>query len=103
MKIIITEQQYNKAIDKYLTYLFEPHEEKISKKDPDSIFWMKDGNAIAEIENSETFWVDEDIWDNISIMFSLKDIRIEQVIKEWLEEHYGLGGLVTMPIFIYKG
>ena len=103
MKIIITEQQYNKAIDKYLTYLFEPHEEKISKKDPDSIFWMKDGNAIAEIENSETFWVDEDIWDNISIMFSLDKNDVKRFIKQWLEEHYGLGGLVTMPIFIYKG
>jgi hypothetical protein len=93
MKIIITEQQYSKAIDKYLTYLFEPHEEKISKEDPHSIFWVKDGRIIAEIEKSKNFWINENIWDKISIMFSLKDIRIEQVIKEWLEEHYGLGRL----------
>jgi hypothetical protein len=93
MKIIITEQQYNKAIDKYLTYVFEPHEKITYDDEPDSIFWVKDGDIIAEIENLEYFWIRENIWEKISIMFSLKDIRIEQVIKEWLEEHYGLGRL----------
>jgi hypothetical protein len=93
MKIIITEQQYNKAIDKYLTYVFEPHEEITSKKYPDSIFWMKNGKVISEIEKSRFFWVDEDIWENISIMFSLEPVNVRQLIKEWLEEHYGLGRL----------
>jgi hypothetical protein len=70
MKYIITESQYNKAIDKFITYHLEPHEEKTSKKYPDSIFWT-----------------------NISIMFSLEYKETQEVIKYWLEEHYNLGSL----------
>jgi hypothetical protein len=93
MKIIITEQQYNKAIDKYLTYVFEPHEEITYDDEPDSIFWVKDGDIIAEIENLEYFWIRENIWEKIYFLFSLKGEDIQQVIKQWLEKYYGLGGL----------
>ena len=93
MRYIITESQYNKAIDKFITYQLEPHEEKTSKEYPDSIFWVKDGEIIAEIEKSEYFWVKRDIWDTISIMFSLEYKETREVIKEWLEEHYELGSL----------
>lgn len=94
MKILITESQYNKAIDKYLTYLFEPHEVKISEKYPYSVFWVKDGKVIAEIENSKKFfWVRYSIWDEISSMFSFHYNEIPKVIKPWLKEHYGLGSL----------
>jgi hypothetical protein len=91
MKIIITEQQYNKAIDKYLTYVFEPHEENTLEEYPGSIFWMKNGEIVAEIEKSKNFWIHNDIWDKVSILFSLENDDIQQVIKQWLEEHYGLG------------
>jgi hypothetical protein len=97
MKIIITEQQYNKAIDKYLTYVFEPHEENTLEEYPGSIFWMKNGKVISEIENSREFWIHNNIWEKISIMFSLEPVNVRQLIKEWLEEHYGLGGLTPNP------
>jgi uncharacterized membrane protein len=93
MKYIITESQYNKVIDKFITYHLEPHEEKTSKKYPDSIFWTKNGRIIVEIENSEYFWVIDDIWTNISSMFSLEYKETQEVIKYWLEEHYNLGSL----------
>ena len=96
MKYIITESQYNKAIDKFITYQFEPHEEKTSKKYPDSIFWVKDGKVIVEIEKSEIFWIDYRIWDTISRMFSLDYDETQEVIKEWLEEHYKLGSLTPL-------
>jgi hypothetical protein len=93
MKYIITESQYDNTIDKFITYLFKPHEEIRTKKFPDSIFWVKDGEVISEIENSEYFWVSPKIWRSIMNMFSLEPFETQQVIKDWLEEHYKLGEL----------
>jgi hypothetical protein len=93
MKYIITENQYNNSIDKFITYLFEPHKEKRVKKSPESIFWVKDGEVITEIKKSKYFWVHPQIWRSISLMFSLEYDETQQVIKDWLEEHYKLGGL----------
>ena len=97
MKYIIKESQYNNAIDKFITHQLEPHKEKRTKKHPESIFWVKDGEVIAEIKKSEYFWVNRQIWKNINFMFSLEYDETQQVIKEWLEEHYGLGGLTPYP------
>jgi hypothetical protein len=95
MKYIITESQYNKAIDKFITYHLEPHEEKTSKEYPESIFWVKDGLAIVRIKKkSEFFWVNSNIWNTISLMFSLDENETQEVIKEWLENHYKLGSLI---------
>ena len=96
MKYIITESQYNKVIDKFITYQLEPHEEKTSKKYPNSIFWVNDGEIIAEIKKSRYFWVDYRIWRTISKMFSLEYDETQEVIKEWLEEHYELGSLTPV-------
>ena len=93
MKYLITESQYNKAIDKFITYQFEPHEEKISKDYPDSIFWIKDGEIIVEIKKSKDVWVLDSVWNSISDMFSLEYDDTKSVIKSWLEKHYKLGGL----------
>jgi uncharacterized membrane protein len=98
MKYIITESQYNSAIDKFISYQFEPHEEKTSKEYPESIFWTKNGRIIVEIENSEYFWVINEIWTNISSMFSLEHEETQEVIKYWLEEHYNLGSLTPFSI-----
>jgi len=93
MKYIIKESQYNNAIDKYITYQLEPHEEIRTKKFPDSIFWAKDGEVITEIEKPNFFWVSPKIWRSIMNMFSLEPFETQQVIKDWLEEHYKLGEL----------
>jgi hypothetical protein len=55
MKYIIKESQYNNAIDKFISYQFEPHEEKRTREYPESIFWVKDGKVIAEIKESNFF------------------------------------------------
>jgi hypothetical protein len=93
MKYIITESQYNNAINRFITYQLEPHEEVTSKKYPDSIFWIKDGKLISEIKKSRYFWVKLDIWRTISMMFSLNYEETQGVIQDWLEEHYNLGQL----------
>jgi hypothetical protein len=100
MKIIITEQQYSKAIDKFLTYQFEPHEEKRFENHPDAIYWLKNGEAVATIQNYGEFSVKREIWENISILFSFDDDEVEYHIKEWLEKHYKLGGLNPSIQFI---
>ena len=99
MKYIITESQYNNSIDKFITYLFEPHEEKRTEEHPKSVFWVKDGEVIVEIQKSGYFWVSPQIWNNITLMFSLEYDETQQVIKDWLEEHYKLGGLT--PFYKY--
>jgi hypothetical protein len=98
MKYIIKESQYNNAIDKFITYQLEPHEEIRTKKFPDSIFWVKDGEVITEIEKTNFFWVSNQIWRSISLMFSLKHTETQQVVKDWLEEHYKLGSLKPRPL-----
>jgi hypothetical protein len=98
MKYIITESQYDNTIDKFITYQLEPHEEKRPKKYPESVFWVKDGEVIAEIGKLEYFWVSNQIWRSISLMFSLKHTETQQVVKDWLEEHYKLGSLKPRPL-----
>jgi len=91
MKYIITESQYSNVIDKFITYQFEPHEVKKSPKYPNSIFWVKDGEVIVKInERTDDFWVDYQIWEDIENMISLEYNETQQVIKDWLEEHYKL-------------
>ena len=100
MKYLIKESQYNNAIDKFISYQFEPHEEKRTREYPESIFWVKDGEVIVEIEKSKYYfhiWVSPQIWTNIMSMFSLDHTETQQVIKDWSEEHYKLGGLTPLP------
>ena len=93
MKYTITESQYGNIINKFISHQFEPHKEKRTREYPNSIFWLKDGEIIAQIENPDYFWINPQIWTNIMSMFSLKHTETRQVIKNWLEEHYKLGEL----------
>ena len=98
MKYTITESQYGNIIDKFITHQFEPHKEKRTREYPNSIFWLKDGEIIAQIENPDYFWINPQIWTNIMSMFSLKHTETRQVIKDWLEEHYKLGSLSPLTL-----
>ena len=99
MKIILTESQLNNIIDRFITYKLEPHEVKTSEEYGDSIFWVKKGNVIAEIDkHAGYFWVSRAIWKSVSNMFSLERKETQQVIKNWLEEHYELVRLTPEPL-----
>jgi hypothetical protein len=94
MKYIITESQYNKTIDKFISYQLEPHEEKSSKEKPKSKFWVKDGKVIAELnKKNNEFYLHFDIWHMISLMFSLENDETKEVMRQWLKEHYNLSRL----------
>lgn len=91
MKIIITESQYDKAIDKYITYKLEPHKERFSNRYPDSTFWVKGGEVIASVDKERNlFWLNEEIWRSITKMLSLDGIETSHFIKKWLDKHYGM-------------
>ena len=100
MKYVIKESQYGNIINKFISHQFEPHKEKRTREYPESIFWIKDGEIIAEIEKSKDFFVSPQIWKNIMSMFSLEYVETQQVIKEWLEEHYKLGRLKPYEGFL---
>jgi hypothetical protein len=96
MKVIITESQYNRAIDRFITYLLEPHEERTLEGYPNSIFWIKGGEVIVEIKKTGYFWLRYTTWNRISEMFGLDYDETQSVIKVWLEQHYNLGGLTPL-------
>ena len=91
--------EYNKLIDSFITYLIDPHDVKTPQAFPNSIYWVKDGKVISEIENHKYFWLHYKIWGDISDQFGLEYDETQSVIKTWLEQHYGLGGLTPMNRF----
>ena len=100
MKYLILESQYNRAIGKFLSYQFDPHEEKTWNKFPNLIFWVKNGVVVAKIEKSRNFfWVKFAIWKNISEMTSSDNNEVQSIINDWLERNHGLGELTPISEF----
>ena len=99
MKYIITESQYNKAIDKFITKQFEGSEEvRIPRYG--LVLWVKDGKIVAEILNvgdrGAYFFVDRDIWESITDMFGIDDYKeIRLNVENWLENHHNLSSLTA--------
>lgn len=90
MKYIITEMQYNRAVDGFLTYMFEPHEVKTTSLYPDNEYWLKDGEVVAAI-SPHYFWVPSNVWQLFSKMFSLNTSEEKKrLISQWLLTHYGI-------------
>lgn len=104
MKIIITEQQLHKTIDAFITYKLEPHEEKKAKKYRDSIFWVKDGEIVAQVFSSwkyrgGVFYVWSPIWTEVGNMFSLGHNELRNVFREWFKKHYGFEFVSQPQVF----
>ena len=102
MKYIITESQYQKTFNKFISYVFENHEEiKIRDEHPVSTFWVKNKKIIAEIHNLNYFVVAEDKWDSIEKFTSSSGKGVQSLIENWLETEYGLNSLeaIVVPNF----
>jgi hypothetical protein len=122
MKYIITESQYNKAMDKFITKQFEGFEEvRIPRYG--LVLWVKDGKIIAEILNvgdrgdyfsvhkeiissiseilnvgdrGDYFFVDRDIFNSIEDMFGLDDYKeVRLNVEHWLEKNHNLSNLTV--------
>ena len=115
MKIIITERQRKlisededrdflvkkKTAKKYLTKKFGdliPYE---TEKYPETVFYVDDGKNVYIEYNKKNgkVWIDYDtIWSFLMDVFSFNNRKIQQVTKEWLEEHYKLDVTTTHQV-----
>ena len=94
MKYIITEQQHNKIIDKFISFQFEPHDVEKSPKYPNLLFWTKNGERIvARNTENKSVWIDPIIWETITSMFDMDGDESSQAIVKWLDDHYGFGDI----------
>ena len=90
MKYIITESQYNKVIDKFITYQLEPHKEITAV---DNSYWVKeDGEVVANLY-PHTVYISTMVWNTLSNIADLDDNGVVEVIREWLKIHYNLSNV----------
>ena len=98
MKYIITENQNEKLIIKYLNNEYGDLEKYITNKYPDNIFFIKDEKVYMEREKN-VLWVDYyTIWTDLENIFSIEDDdEIRNVITKWVEETYNIEGVTPIP------
>ena len=98
MKYIITENQMDRAVLKYLNTKYGDLESYKPKKYPNHIFFMKDGKVIFSYnkENGLVFISDDHIWSLLDSFFGLEIKGIKYITKTWVEEHYKLNVSTTL-------
>jgi len=89
MRVIISESQYNRLIDNFLTFLFEPHEVKVIPSEPDGKYWVRGEEILAQIFFEKVFFIDPKIWNKISNQFDLNYKETQNCMNIWLEKNYG--------------
>ena len=59
---------------------------------PNRIFYMKDGNVIIDYnqKNGYCYISYYEIWSFLESVFQLEDEEIQDITKEWVEEHHKL-------------
>lgn len=97
MKVIITESQKNRTIIKWFNSEYGDLTPFETGKYPDYIFFMKDGEVIFDYnkENGSLYISYDKIWSFLQSFFGLKYEEIQDLTKEWVEEHYKLGVTTT--------
>ena len=97
MKVKITENKRNQIVFKWLNSEYGDLEQFKTKKYPDYIFFMKDGEVVFDynIENGNVFISYDKIWSILENFFGFKYKEMQDLTKEWVEEHYKLGVTAT--------
>ena len=101
MKYIITESQLDRAALKYLNSEYGDLEPYETDEYPNHIFFMKDGEVIFDY-NKKNGWVyisNEKIWSLLESFFGLEYEEIQDLLKQWVEEHYKLRVTTTNEIW----
>jgi hypothetical protein len=90
-------------IIKYLNSEFSNLEQFETEKYPDYIFFMKDGKVIFDYNknNGHVYISNDKIWSFLKSFFGLEYEEIQDLTKEWVEEHYKLG-VTTTPSSVCK-
>ena len=104
MKYIITENQNENLIIKYLNSEYGDLEVYITNRFPNKIFFFKDKKMYMEyVKDSKHLWIDYDtIWSDLKDKFGLEGHEIETFIKKWAEETYKLRG-ITKGVVLSAG
>jgi hypothetical protein len=68
------------------------------------IFFMKNDKVIFEYtkENGKVYISYEHIWSFLSSFFGLKYTEIQDLTKEWVEEHYKLSVTTTIGWYCFS-
>lgn len=93
MRILITESQIIKLVDKYIDNQFHINQFRIvrRKKYPTNMYWIDENNrAIFELSTFNTFWVPSKFWHEIRYVFSFDYKTMKNVMKEWVEFKFKL-------------
>ena len=90
----------NRAVLKYLNSEYGDLEPYETDKHPNHIFFMKDGELIFDYnkKNGIVIFSYDKIWSFLKSFFGLEYKEIQDITKEWVEEHYKLGVSTTMTI-----
>lgn len=81
-----------KIVIKYLNSEFSNLEQYETKKYPDYIFFKKDNKVIFDYnkENGYVYISYDEIWSFLESFFGLEYKEIQDLTKEWVEEHFKL-------------
>ena len=92
MKILITENKRNQIVIKWLNSKYGDLTPYETEKYPDYIFFMKDGEVVFDYdEKNKVIFISYDkIWSYLKNFFGLEYEEIQDLTKEWVEEHYKL-------------
>ena len=92
MKYIITENQLNRAALRFLNSEYGDLKPYKTDEYPNFIFFMKDGEVIFDYnkKNGDVYISYGHIWSFLNSFFGLKYTEIQDLTKEWVEEHYKL-------------
>ena len=92
MKYIITENQNEKLIIKYLNNEYGDLEEYKTDKEPVSLLFVKDKIVYMELRlRNQWLMVNySTIWEDLKNIFGLEDDEIKRIIKQWVKETYNL-------------
>ncbi len=71
-----------------------------TEKRPDYIFFMKDGEVVFDYnkKNGYVYISYDKIWSFLESFFGLEYEEIQDLTKEWVEEHYKLGVTTTREL-----
>lgn len=92
MKVLITENQLERSVIKWLNSEYGNLESFETKEHPGYIFFIKDGQVIFDYnkKNGEVTISYNKIWSFLENFFGWGHFQIQRFTKEWVVEHYKL-------------
>ena len=92
MKYIITESKLNKIVIKWLNLEFGDLTPDETEEYPGYIFFMKDGEVVFDYnkKDGDVYISYDKIWSFLESFFGLEYKEIQDLTKEWVEEHFKL-------------